>query len=114
MVRTWADPEFGVESALGWITLLMAGALLTLIVMQARSGKHPIISARNLFLAGFMDGRHEGGAGAVSTHRPAREQSRRPGHIGLRVAAVHPQRVQLQQFTRQVFVQAALASEPGP
>ncbi len=54
MVRTWADPEFGVEFALGWITLLMAGALLTLIVMQARSGKHPIISARNLFLAGFI------------------------------------------------------------
>lgn len=42
------------ETLLGWITLLMAGGVSLLIVWGVRAGKHPIISARNFFLVGFI------------------------------------------------------------
>ncbi len=46
-------------------------------------------------------------------HRPAGQQARGFGDIGLGVAAIHAQRVQLQQLARQVFVEALLAALAG-
>ncbi|MFO0856572.1 MAG: hypothetical protein U0640_04350 [Phycisphaerales bacterium] len=42
------------EFALGWITLFLAAAIVTLVVWQVRTGRHPIVSARNFFFAGFI------------------------------------------------------------
>jgi len=43
-----------VEDVLGWISLLMAAAVAIFVVWQIRAGKHPILSARNFFLVGFI------------------------------------------------------------
>ena len=44
---------------------------------------------------------------------PAGDDARQRGHVGLRVAAVHAQRMQLEDLARQVLVEAAIAVSPG-
>ena len=57
-----------------------------------------------------MDGRHEGGTRPVRGHGPAGEQARRFRHVGLGIAALYAERMQLQQLARQVLVQPAFAA----
>ena len=45
----------------------------------------------------------------TATQRPTRDHLGKVGHVGLGIAAVDPQRVQLENFPRQIFVQPQLA-----
>lgn len=42
------------EAMLGWITLLIGAVVALVVAWQIRTGRHPILSARNFFLAGFV------------------------------------------------------------
>jgi hypothetical protein len=39
---------------LGWISLLIGAIVVLVVAWQIKTGRHPILSARNFFLAGFM------------------------------------------------------------
>lgn len=42
------------ETILGWISLLIGATVVAVVAWQIKTGRHPILSARNFFLAGFM------------------------------------------------------------
>jgi len=46
-------------------------------------------------------------------HRPAGENTREGRHVILRITAIDAERVQLQDFAREIFVEPALVALPG-